>query len=229
MDRPFLSAYCDHVIRTCHRRGAHALGGMAAQIPIRHDAAANEQALAKVRADKDREVRAGHDGTWVAHPGLVAVAGEAFTGLTTHHQMHVRRDERHVTARDLLAVPDGPRTVAGLETNVRVGLTYLESWLRGLGCVPIDHLMEDAATAEISRTQVWQWVKHGATLDDGRRITEDLVRATVSDELERQVAAAGVADWRDRRFTLAARILEDLMTSDELAEFLTLAAYDHLD
>jgi malate synthase len=229
MDRPFLSAYTGHVIRTCHRRRAHALGGMAAQIPIRDNPEANERAIDKVRADKQREVRAGHDGTWVAHPGLVGVASEAFGSLTTCHQIHVRRDDARVTAQDLLTVPLGPITEAGLRTNVRVGLHYLESWLRGVGCVPINHLMEDAATAEISRSQVWQWVKHGASLADGRVVSADLVAMTVREELERQIVAAGVEDCADRRFTLAARLLEDMMTGETLEDFLTVAAYDHLE
>src|SRR5207302_400946 len=161
MDRHFLKSYVDLLIRTCHRRGIHAMGGMAAQIPIKGDAAANATALDKVWQDKIREVHAGHDGTWVAHPGLVPVASGAFASLAASHQLNVLRQDVHVTRRDLLTVPDGEITEAGLRTNVDVGIQYLESWLRGVGCVPIYNLMEDAATAEISRSQVWQWVRHG--------------------------------------------------------------------
>src|SRR5213080_3560106 len=171
MDRHFLKSYVDLLIHTCHRRRAHAMGGMAAQIPIKHDPVANEAALEKVRQDKLREVRAGHDGTWVAHPGLVPVAAQVFdASMPGPNQLHVARDDVRVTASDLLAVPEGEITEAGLRTNVDVGIQYLESWLRGSGCVPIYNLMEDAATAEISRSQVWQWMRHGARLADGRQV-----------------------------------------------------------
>jgi malate synthase len=215
MDRHFLKSYVDLLIRTCHRRGIHALGGMAAQIPIKGDPAANERALDKVRQDKLREVHAGHDGTWVAHPGLVPVANEAFASLATSHQLSVRRDDVHVTPQDLLRVPDGEITEAGLRTNVDVGIKYLESWLRGVGCVPIYNLMEDAATAEISRSQVWQWVRHGARLADGRVVTEKLVRELIAEEFPTE--------------SLATDLFAQLMTGSEFPEFLTLAAYEHLE
>ncbi len=216
MDRHFLKSYVDLLIQTCHRRGAHAMGGMAAQIPIKHDPAANEAALEKVRQDKLREVRAGHDGTWVAHPGLVPVAAQVFdAAMPGPNQLHVARGDVHVTAGDLLAVPDGEITEAGLRTNVDVGIQYLESWLRGVGCVPIYNLMEDAATAEISRSQVWQWVRHGARLADGRVVTEELVR---------QVMAAAFPTA-----SLAAELFGKLMTGVEFPEFLTLVAYEHLE
>src|SRR6266478_6068385 len=174
MDKHFLKSYVDLLIQTCHRRGIHAMGGMAAQIPIKNDPAANERALGKVRQDKLREVRAGHDGTWVAHPGLVPIAKEIFdTHMTGSNQIHRRPDDVHVTPADLLAVPEGEITEDGLRWNIDVGLQYLEAWLRGSGCVPIYNLMEDAATAEICRAQVWQWIKHGAKLNDGRTITPD--------------------------------------------------------
>src|SRR5262245_48403715 len=161
MDRDFLDAYVRLLIKTCHRRGIHAMGGMAAQIPIKNDAAANERALSKVRQDKLREVSAGHDGTWVAHPGLVAVAKEIFDErMKGPNQLHALREDVKVTARDLLKVPKGEITEEGLRLNIDVGIQYLESWLRGVGCVPIYNLMEDAATAEICRSQVWQWVRH---------------------------------------------------------------------
>jgi malate synthase len=222
MDRHFLKSYVDLLIRTCHRRGIHAMGGMAAQIPIKDDAAANAAALEKVRQDKLREVRAGHDGTWVAHPGLVPVAREAFASLAASHQLAVTRDDVRVTAQDLLTVPEGEITEQGLRTNVDVGIQYLESWLRGVGCVPIYNLMEDAATAEISRSQIWQWVRHGARLSDGRVVTQELVAAITAEELEKKKAKNG-------KFDLAATLFAQLMTGSEFAEFLTLVAYDHLE
>jgi len=223
MDRPFLKSYVDLLIRTCHRRGAHAMGGMAAQIPIKHDPAANEAALEKVRQDKLREVRAGHDGTWVAHPGLVPVAAQVFdASMPGPNQLHVMRDDVRVTAADLLAVPDGEITEAGLRTNVDVGIQYLESWLRGVGCVPIYNLMEDAATAEISRSQVWQWVRHGAHLSDGRAVTQQLVAAIVAEEMDQKHLQGG-------KFELAAHLFNQLMTGSDFPEFLTSVAYEHLD
>ena len=175
MDRGFLNSYVELLIQTCHRRGVHAMGGMAAQIPIKGDPAANDAALEKVRLDKLREVRAGHDGTWVAHPGLIPVAREVFdVYMPTPNQIDVKREDIRISAADLLAVPRGEITEDGLRLNIDVGIQYLESWLLGLGCVPIYNLMEDAATAEISRTQVWQWLHHGAHLNDGRKITPQL-------------------------------------------------------
>ena len=230
MDRPFLSAYVRQVIRSCHRRGIHAMGGMAAQVPIRDDPAANAAALEKVRQDKLREVRAGHDGTWVAHPGLVPVALEAFdAGMPAANQIARRPDGGAPAAAELLAVPPGEITERGLRVNVDVGIQYLEAWLRGTGCVPIYHLMEDAATAEISRTQVWQWVRHGARLADGRRVGPELVRATIAEELEKIRGLVGPARFDGGRFDLAARLFDEMMTGSEFAEFLTLVAYDHLD
>src|SRR6267378_2876602 len=222
MDRHFLKSYVDLLIRSCHRRGIHAMGGMAAQIPIKGDAAANTKALDKVWQDKIREVHAGHDGTWVAHPGLVPVASGAFASLAASHQLSVLREDVHVAPRDLLTVPDGEITEAGLRTNVDVGIQYLESWLRGVGCVPIYNLMEDAATAEISRSQVWQWVCHGARLSDGRAVTQQLVAAIVAEEMDQKHLQGG-------KFELAARLFNQLMTGSEFPEFLTLVAYEHLD
>src|SRR6059036_857846 len=223
MDRHFLKSYVDLLIQTCHRRGAHAMGGMAAQIPVKHDPAANEAALEKVRQDKLREVRAGHDGTWVAHPGLVPVAGQVFdASMPGPNQLHVMRDDVRVTAADLLAVPDGEITEAGLRTNVDVGIQYLESWLRGVGCVPIYNLMEDAATAEISLSQVWQWVRHGAHLSDGRAVTQQLVESIIAEEMDEKNLKGGT-------FDLAARLFNQLMTGSDFPEFLTLVAYEHLD
>jgi malate synthase len=227
MDRHFLKSYVDLLIRTCHRRRVHAMGGMAAQIPIKHDPAANAAALEKVRQDKLREVRAGHDGTWVAHPALVPVAAAVFDAAMPRggrgpNQLHVSRDDVRVTASDLLAIPDGDITEAGLRTNVDVGIQYLESWLRGVGCVPIYDLMEDAATAEISRSQVWQWVCHGAHLSDGRAVTQSLVESIIAEEMEHKNLKGG-------KFDLAARLFNQLMTGSAFPEFLTVVAYEHLE
>ena len=221
MDKHFLKSYVDLLIQTCHRRGIHAMGGMAAQIPIKNDASANERALEKVRQDKQREVQAGHDGTWVAHPGLVPIAKEIFdTHMKEPNQIGRRRDEVRVSANDLLAVPEGQITEEGLRWNIDVGLQYLESWLRGSGCVPIYHLMEDAATAEICRSQVWQSVRHGAALSDGRPVTREMVRGIINEQKDK---------LKGTRMAEAAEIFEHMMTSPDFEEFLTLEAYDHLD
>jgi malate synthase len=229
MDRDFLKAYVELLIQTCHRRNIHAMGGMAAQIPIKNDPEANEAALAKVRADKLREVRAGHDGTWVAHPGLVAIAKDIFDEhMKTPNQISVKRPDVHITQADLLKVPQGEITDKGLRLNIDVGIQYLESWLRGNGCVPIYNLMEDAATAEISRTQVWQWLHHGAKLNDGRTVTLDLVRQTIPSVLEQLRTQMGAARYDAGKFALASQLFEQMMVSDQLGDFLTLAAYKYL-
>ncbi len=221
MDKHFLNSYVELLIKTCHRRGIHAMGGMAAQIPIKNDPAANEKALDKVRQDKLREVKAGHDGTWVAHPALVALAKEIFDAhMKEPNQISRRRDEVRVSAKDLVAVPTGQITEEGLRWNIDVGLQYLESWLRGSGCVPIYNLMEDAATAEICRSQVWQWLKHGALLSNGRRVTEDMVRGVIAEKKN---------ELKGARMTEAAKIFEQMVTGTDFAEFLTLVAYDYLD
>ena len=221
MEKHFLKSYVDLLIRTCHRRGIHAMGGMAAQIPIKNDPAANEKALDKVRQDKLREVQAGHDGTWVAHPGLVPVAKEIFDAhMKQANQIGCRREDVHVTAKDLLAVPEGEITEEGLRWNIDVGLQYLESWLRGSGCVPIYNLMEDAATAEICRAQVWQWVRHRATLSNGRPVTQEMVRQAIAEQKNK---------LKGSRMAEAAEIYEHMMTSPDFAEFLTLVAYDYID
>jgi malate synthase len=202
---------------------------MAAQIPIRGDRAASEQALEKVRQDKLREVRAGHDGTWVAHPGLVPVARAIFDEhMPSPNQIGRPRRPVTVGASDLLTVPEGTVTAEGLRHNVDVGVRYLEAWLRGAGCVPIYHLMEDAATAEISRTQVWQWVRHGVRLADGRPVSAALVTATVADVLTALRRELGTV-YTDTRFPLAARLFEGLMTARACPEWLTVVAYDHID
>src|SRR5213592_301730 len=230
MDRPFLKSYAELVIRTCHRRGIPAVGGMAAQIPIKRDPALNAKALEKVRADKLREVRQGHDGTWVAHPALVPVAKQVFDqGMPGPNQLERLREDVQVTAANLLEPPRGTRTEAGLRLNIRVAIRYLEAWLNGQGCVPIYDLMEDAATAEISRAQVWQWLRHDARLQSGRPVTATLLQQTLSELVETLPERVGVDPGGGGRFELAARIFEQVATAAEFPEFLTLVAYDYLD
>ncbi len=229
MTQHFLASYVELLIETCHRRGAHAMGGMAAQIPIKNDPEANEKALAKVREDKLREVKAGHDGTWVAHPGLVSVAKDIFNEyMKGPNQIDVKRDKVNITAKDLLAIPKGNITKEGLRWNIDVGLQYLASWLDGNGCVPIYNLMEDAATAEISRAQDWQWVKHGAKLQSGEKVTAQMVRETTASVLEKLKAQMGAEKFNASRLPAAGKILVELMTSPDFHEFLTLDAYAQL-
>ncbi len=221
MDRHFLKSYVDLLIKTCHRRGIHAMGGMAAQIPIKNDSAANEAAMAKVRADKEREVTAGHDGTWVAHPGLVELAKQIFDEkMPKAHQIDRKREDVRVTPADLLRVPEGPITERGLRQNINVGILYLDAWFGALGCVPLYNLMEDAATAEISRTQLWQWIHHGARLDDGRAITPELYQQIRDEELQ----SIGERPHVKR----AAALFDRLTLNDELEDFLTIPAYEEL-
>jgi len=229
MDQGFLRAYAQLLIKTCHRRGAHAMGGMAAQIPIKGDLAANDAAIAKVVADKRREAEAGHDGTWVAHPGLVPIAREVFdAAMPGPNQLQRLREDVSVDEGDLLALPRGTRTEAGLRWNLRVGVQYLEAWLRGAGCVPLYNLMEDAATAEISRTQIWQWLHHGVKLDDGRNVDAALVRALLVSEMAAVRTAVGPARYDGGRFTDAIALFERLIFSPQLEEFLTVPAYELL-
>jgi malate synthase len=229
MDRHFLKSYVLLLIETCHRRGIHAMGGMAAQIPIKNDPVANEKALEKVRQDKLREVRAGHDGTWVAHPGLVPIAKEIFDAhMKTPNQIAHRLPELQITAADLLKAPEGDITEAGLRWNIDVGLQYLAAWLKDNGCVPIYNLMEDAATCEICRAQVWQWVKHEAKLNDGRAVTMDLVRQAIAEDLETLRTRFGATQFDAMGFKRAAEIYEHMMTSSDFPEFLTLVAYDYI-
>ncbi len=230
MDKPFLKAYVDLLIKTCHRRGIHAMGGMAAQIPIKADPAANERALEKVRADKLREVKAGHDGTWVAHPGLVPVAMEIFNQhMTGPNQLSVKREEVRVTAKELLAVPEGQITEQGLRVNINVGVRYLEAWLRGVGCVPLNYLMEDAATAEISRSQVWQWLRHGVRLAEGPQVTPELIRTLEGEELARIRREIGGPVFDKGRFEAARKLFEQAAFSKTFVEFLTIPAYEYID
>ncbi|MCK6685761.1 MAG: malate synthase A [Thermoanaerobaculia bacterium] len=227
MDRHFLASYVALLIKTCHRRGIHAMGGMSAYIPVKTDAADNEAALAKVRADKLREVRAGHDGTWVAHPGLVEIAKAIFDeGMPGKNQLHVLRQEVEIGASDLLAVPDGVITEKGFRHNVNIGILYLESWLRGTGCVPLYNLMEDAATAEISRSQLWQWVHHQARFDDGRVITKDLYKTIFHEEINTIRRRVGDEAFHAGKFEDAAQLFDDMISSREFPEFLTLPAYN---
>ncbi len=233
MTVPFMRAYTELLVKTCHRRGAHALGGMAAFIPSRRDAKVNEVALARVREDKLRESSDGFDGTWVAHPDLVPTAMEPFARAlgSRPHQLDRRRDEVRVTAKDLLdvRVPGGEVTEAGLRNNVSVGIQYVASWLRGVGAAAIANLMEDAATAEISRSQVWQWIHHGVVLKDGQTVTRELVRRLEAEELDKLRAAVGAATFEPGRFREAAEVFEQVALSDRFVEFLTLPAYDRID
>jgi malate synthase len=226
MVQPFLRSYVELLIHTCHKRGIHAMGGMAAQIPIRNDDKANEEALQRVREDKLREVRAGHDGTWVAHPGLVPVALEVFNQyMPSRNQIKTpAEDSISISASNLLEVPRGHITEAGFRRNIDVALQYLESWLRGNGCVPIYNLMEDAATAEISRAQLWQWIRHSSRLEDGRTITLELEEKTLKEILAQAEARLGIEAYRQSKFPRAAEILLELSTG-EFQDFLTTAAY----
>jgi malate synthase len=227
MTTHFLRSYSLLLIKTCHRRKAHAMGGMAAQIPIKEDAEANKRALEKVIADKNREATDGHDGTWVAHPGLVGLAREIFDkAMPGPNQIARQRQDVNVTAADLLAVPEGPITEAGLRQNIDVGLGYIEAWLRGSGCVPLHHLMEDAATAEISRAQVWQWVRHGSTLEDGRTVDLALVDRLLAEERGRAIARAGK---NAHRYDDAAALFRQLVAARDFVDFLTLPAYAMVD
>ncbi|MBE9167061.1 malate synthase A [Pleurocapsales cyanobacterium LEGE 06147] len=229
MTTHFLRSYSLLTIKTCHRRGALAMGGMAAQIPIKTDPVANETALAKVKADKEREVGDGHDGTWVAHPALVSIAQEVFDRkMPDANQLSVLRDDITVTAADLLTVPKGKITEAGVRNNIRVGILYLTAWLAGSGCVPLYNLMEDAATAEICRAQLWQWLHHHAKLEDGRQVDRSFFQTILDEEialLQQEIATQ--ASWT-ATFDKAIELFVGLVTADSFEEFLTLPAYRHL-
>lgn len=225
MTTHFMHSYSLLCIKTCHRRNTFAMGGMAAFIPVKDDPAKNEQAFANVRADKEREANDGHDGTWVAHPGMVQLATEAFDAVMPQpNQIARKRDDVKVTARDLLDFqPNEPITEAGLRQNVSVGVQYLEAWLRGRGAVPLFNLMEDAATAEISRAQVWQWIRNSrGVLSDGRKVTKELFGSMLGEELAKVKAPA------NNRFNTARELFARITTDDQFAEFLTLPAYDAL-
>jgi malate synthase len=229
MDKGFLAAYVNLLIKTCHRRGAFAMGGMSAFIPIKNDEEANRKAFDQVRRDKEREVRAGHDGTWVAHPGLVEVAKEVFDeGMNGPNQLSNLREDVTESPDDLLNVPMGEITEDGIRTNIRVGIQYLEAWLRGKGSVPLYNLMEDAATAEICRSQLWQWIHHKATMNDGGRVSELLVKTLMKQELEKLSQKIGDSQFHSGQYLLASEIFGRLITNNEFPEFLTTVAYEHL-
>jgi len=225
-----MRSYSLLAIQTCHRRGIHAIGGMAAQIPIKNDAQANEAALGKVWDDKVREADDGHDGTWVAHPGLVALARKAFDErMPEPNQISRKRDDVVVAAEDLLIVPEGRITEKGVRHNIDVGIQYMEAWLAGSGCVPIYNLMEDAATAEISRSQLWQWLHHAdVTLADGRHVTPELMRSLFDEEVQKLRAMVGDERFDSGRYALARELIEGIVTRDEFTEFMTLVGYEHL-
>lgn len=227
MKTHFMRSYSKLCIKTCHRRNVSAMGGMSALIPIKNDPEANEKAMEGVKADKEREASDGHDGTWVAHPALVPVAMEVFDRIMpAPNQISKQLPDFTTTAADLLQVPTGTITEAGLKQNVAVGLGYVEAWLRGIGCVPLFNLMEDAATAEISRAQLWQWVHHNATLEDGRKVTADLCDSYIDAEMERSKSLPDPA--RVKAYAEAAKLMRELIRSDKFTEFLTTPAYDRV-
>ncbi|WP_025663357.1 malate synthase A [Aquimarina megaterium] len=229
MTSPFMDAYSKLVIQRCHKRNILAIGGMAAQIPIKDDEDRNAIAYAKVQADKEREVKNGHDGTWVAHPGLVALAMRIFdTHMPNPNQMDVKRDDINITENDLLAIPKGTITEKGIRQNINVGIHYIATWLGGNGAVALYHLMEDAATAEISRTQIWQWLQHEVVLEDGRTLNNSLFTTLFKDELEVIKKQVGNVLFETENYQNAIQIFEKLVTSDEFEEFLTTRAYQYI-
>jgi malate synthase len=230
MSQAFLRAYSLKLIKTCHRRRAFAMGGMAAQIPVKGDEKANEAAYARVRADKEREAGDGHDGTWVAHPDMVGLATEIFDRLMPQpNQLDRMREDVDIGQAEMLQMHEGARTERGLRENIRVGVQYIEAWLRGRGAVPLYGLMEDAATAEISRAQIWQWLKFAAPLDDGRKVTPDLFKATLADEMAKVREALTPKLYDSGRFEEAVRLFSDMSLAQNFEEFLTLPAYRLLD
>lgn len=229
MTTPFMASYSNLVVKTCHNREVHAMGGMAAQIPIKNDEAANNIAIEKVRQDKLREVKNGHDGTWVAHPGLVKVAMDIFNEhMPNPNQIEVKREDVVADAKALIEIPEGTITEVGVRKNINVGILYIESWLRGNGAAAIYNLMEDAATAEISRTQLWQWINHGATLDDGREITYKMYQELLPQELDKIREYVGEENYKNGKFERAIQLFDQLISEDTLEEFLTLNAYQYL-
>lgn len=226
MTTPFMAAYSNLVIQRCHKRGIHAMGGMAAQIPIKNNPEANKAALEKVRLDKEREAKNGHDGTWVAHPALVEVAMKEFDKyMPTPNQIFKKREDITVTEADLVELPQGTITEAGVRKNINVGILYMEAWLRGFGAVALYNLMEDAATAEISRTQVWQWLKNEAFLEDGRKFNKELFDEIFDDEVEKIIREIGEGKIKNTKFCDAINLFKKLVTQEKFEEFLTLSAY----
>jgi len=229
MTTPFMAAYSNLVIKVCHKRGIHAMGGMAAQIPIKNNPAANEKALEKVRLDKEREVKNGHDGTWVAHPALVDVAMKEFDKyMPTPNQIFKKREDAKISEANLLELPIGTITETGIRKNINVGILYIEAWVRGFGAVALDNLMEDAATAEISRTQVWQWLKNEAFLECGRQFNQTLFESLFSDEVEKIITEIGEDRITSTKFPQAIKLFKQLVTQKEFEEFLTISAYKQL-
>lgn len=228
MTTNFMRAYTLYVIQTCHKRGAQAIGGMAAQIPVKEDSVKNEQAMTKVREDKEREVKDGHDGTWVAHPGLVPVALAVFNEhMPKTNQVDRQRDDYDITEKELLAVPKGNITEKGLRLNITVSIQYMEAWLRGQGAVPIFHLMEDVATAEISRAQIWQWIHHPAgKLKNGEKITENLVKQLIEEEMTVLEKSLGKTRMEQGKFTESKALLLEMVEKQDFEEFMTIPAYE---
>jgi malate synthase len=229
MTTPFMAAYSALVVQRCHKRGIHAIGGMAAQIPIKNNPKANDTAMEKVRLDKEREAKIGHDGTWVAHPALVEVAMKEFDKyMPTPNQFQVTRDDINITKEDLVEIPKGTITEEGIRKNINVGILYTEAWLRGHGAVALYNLMEDAATAEISRTQVWQWLKNEVTLEDGRTFNTDLYRDIFDEEVEKLLTEYGEENIQNTKFDLAIKLFNQMVTNTEFEEFLTLSTYQYI-
>lgn len=226
MTVPFMEAYVKLLIKTCHRRGVHAVGGMAAQIPIKDDPEANKKAMDGVYADKLREVREGHDGTWVAHPALAQIATDVFNEhMPTPNQIFIRKEDVTVTGMDLLNMNmPGSITEAGIRKNLEIGLGYMEGWLRAVGCVPINYLMEDAATAEVSRSQLWQWAKHNITTAEGKRITKDY-NLQILKEVTEELSSKGA---KGNKYQLAARYFATQITGEDYADFLTTLLYNEI-
>jgi len=229
MDRHFLKSYVELLINTCHKRGAHAMGGMAAQIPIKNDEDANIAALNKVKTDKKREATAGHDGTWIAHPGLAEIAMDAFNeAMDGPNQIEKNIGPCKISQKDLLKIPCGKITEEGVRENIRVGVQYLEAWLNGNGCVPLYNLMEDAATAEISRSQLWQWLRHKKEMDNGININSSYYNQIMLEELDKIKKLYGDEYYNNRKFNQASKMFFEMISGEVLDEFLTLPAYEHI-
>ena len=229
MGDAFLNAYSLLLIKTCHKRGAFAMGGMAAQIPVKNDDEKNNAAFNKVKMDKEREVKNGHDGTWVAHPGLVPTALDVFsTSIPGKNQLDVSLDNINITQEDLLEVHKGNKTEDGMRECIKVGIQYIAAWLGGRGAVPLYNLMEDAATAEISRAQIWQWLKHSTSLSDGRTVTVELFQSILDDEIKSLREIIGEKQWKDGKYEKAIELFEKMSISPDCKEFLTLSAYEEI-